>query len=132
MFYLRSTLSQKRPGRPSRRRFDFVPFVAAKFGIFDFFSDFLVIFQYSLALNVLIQLNIFLCSARDAMEFIQHYVPDADVLGEYDEQTVYEKLKNGQVLCKLINALESSQVVRKINTNNMAFKQMENIGKVLL
>jgi len=69
--------------------------------------------------------------ARDAMEFIQHYVPDADVLGEYDEQTVYEKLKNGQVLCKLINALESSQVVRKINTNNMAFKQMENIGNFL-
>merc|ERR1712013_487308 len=44
---------------------------------------------------------------------------------------VYEKLKNGQVLCKLINALESSQVVRKINTNNMAFKQMENIGNFL-
>ena len=27
--------------------------VAAKFGIFDFFSDFLVIFGYSLALKVL-------------------------------------------------------------------------------
>ena len=42
---LSSILRQKRPGRPS---------TPVKFGIFDFFvSDFLVIFGYSLALNVL-------------------------------------------------------------------------------
>ena len=52
---LRSILSQKRPGRPSRR---LRRNVAAKFGIFYFFSDFLVIFGYSLALKVLMFYNL--------------------------------------------------------------------------
>jgi len=68
--------------------------------------------------------------AKEAMEFIDHYVEDADVIGDYEESTVHAKLKNGQVLCKLINAMQPNSV-RKINTNNMAFKQMENIGNFL-
>ena len=45
--YMYRVLRLKQPGRSSRRHFD-----AAKFGIFDFFQLFLVIFGYSLALNV--------------------------------------------------------------------------------
>ena len=50
---LRSILSQKRPGRPSRRRFDFVETSPRSLGFSIFFSNFLVIFGYSPALNVL-------------------------------------------------------------------------------
>merc|ERR1712179_561095 len=40
------------------------------------------------------------------------------------------KQKNGQVLCQLMNGLVPGSI-KKINTNNMAFKQMENIGNFL-
>jgi len=41
-------------------------------------------------------------------------------------QSVHEWLKNGQVLCKLANTVRPG-IVRKINTMNAPFKQMENI-----
>merc|ERR1712059_107840 len=40
-------------------------------------------------------------------------------------------LKDGQVLCKLINSLSEKPLISKINTQTMAFKQMENIEKFL-
>jgi len=43
---------------------------------------------------------------------------------------VHELLKNGSVLCKLMNCLEGGSV-KKINESKMAFKQMENISKFL-
>ena len=61
------------------------------------------------------------------MEYITHFVPNADVIGAYDQDTIHMKLKNGQVLCQLMNGLVPGSI-KKINTNNMAFKQMENIG----
>jgi len=42
-----------------------------------------------------------------------------------------ECLKDGQVLCHLMNALNGSDVIKKINTQKMAFKQMENIEKFI-
>jgi len=46
------------------------------------------------------------------------------------EKDVHVPLKTGVILCHLINAIKPNSV-RKINTNNMAFKQMENIGNFL-
>ena len=67
-------------------------------------------------------------TAMEAMEFILHHVEDRDLLGAYDEQSVHDKLKDGQILCRLINALQPGSV-RKIHIDNMAFKKMENIGE---
>lgn len=50
-----------------------------------------------------------------------------DVSNEKDVSTA---LKNGVLLCHLINCIKPGSV-RKINENNMAFKQMENIGNFL-
>jgi len=41
-------------------------------------------------------------------------------------QSMHEWLKNGQVLCKLANTVRPG-IVKKINTMNAPFKQMENI-----
>jgi len=46
------------------------------------------------------------------------------------EKDVQVPLKNGVILCHLVNAIKPGSV-KKINTNNMAFKQMENIGNFL-
>jgi len=43
---------------------------------------------------------------------------------------VQTPLKNGVILCHLINIIRPGSV-KKINTNNMAFKQMENVGNFL-
>ncbi|KAL5255733.1 hypothetical protein ACHWQZ_G011078 [Mnemiopsis leidyi] len=40
-------------------------------------------------------------------------------------------LKDGQVLCKLLNTLNGEPLVKKINTQKMAFKQMENIEQFI-
>jgi len=42
----------------------------------------------------------------------------------------HNSLKDGVVLCKLINAISPGSV-RKVNETKMAFKQMENIGNFL-
>jgi len=46
------------------------------------------------------------------------------------KDAVHAWLKDGQVLCNLINIIQPGSI-RKINTNKMAFKQMENIGNFL-
>ena len=46
------------------------------------------------------------------------------------EKDVHTPLKNGVILCHLVNAIRKGSV-KRINTNNMAFKQMENIGNFL-
>lgn len=68
--------------------------------------------------------------AKEALDWIQSLVPELDLECSYEEDAVHAKLKDGQVLCKLINALAPGSVA-KINTNSMAFKQMENIGNFL-
>lgn len=67
--------------------------------------------------------------ALEAMEWIKEHLPDEDcVCQESDE--VHEKLKDGVILCKLINAIEPGSV-KKFNESKMAFKQMENISLFL-
>jgi len=69
--------------------------------------------------------------AKEALDWIKMYVPDADVdRVTYEEDEVHKLLKDGQILCQLINALQPGSVA-KVNTNKMAFKQMENIGNFL-
>jgi len=67
--------------------------------------------------------------ALEAMEWIQSYLPGEDVVCSASDD-VLEKLKDGQILCKLINVLQPGSVP-KINESKMAFKQMENIGSFL-
>lgn len=50
----------------------------------------------------------------------------ANVIGEAQEGTAAEWLHDGQILCKLANAIEPG-AVKKVNTNKMVFKQRENI-----
>jgi len=68
-------------------------------------------------------------TATDAMSFIRHHVPTFPEF-EASGKNVHENLKDGRVLCQLINALEPGSV-KKINESKMAFKQMENIGNFL-
>ncbi|XP_074648609.1 transgelin-2-like isoform X2 [Tubulanus polymorphus] len=46
-----------------------------------------------------------------------------------DPESMHEALKDGRILCKLMNCLDGGDI--KINASNMAFKRMENIGKFL-
>merc|ERR1719318_16727 len=45
-------------------------------------------------------------------------------------EQLHHALKDGQLLCKLINTLNPNSVP-KVNSGKMAFHQMENIGKFL-
>jgi hypothetical protein len=40
-------------------------------------------------------------------------------------------LKDGRVLCRLLNKLNGEDLIKKINTQKMAFKQMENIEQFI-
>merc|ERR1719215_1623340 len=40
-------------------------------------------------------------------------------------------LKDGKVLCRLLNTLNGEPLVKKINPQKMAFKQMENIEQFI-
>ncbi|UYV63832.1 TAGLN3 [Cordylochernes scorpioides] len=55
-----------------------------------------------------------------------------DINTSGDEDNVYETLKDGQILCRLINALQPGTISdKKINNTKMAFKCMENINLFL-
>jgi len=59
---------------------------------------------------------------------------DVKLAGEIVEvkkmDDVASLLKNGVILCHLINIIKPKSI-KKVNTNKMAFKQMENIGNFL-
>ena len=58
------------------------------------------------------------------------HVKDADLGSVNGAQSLQEKLKDGVILVKLINAIEPGSI-KKINEGTAAFKQMENIGNFI-
>jgi hypothetical protein len=61
---------------------------------------------------------------KQAREFVE------SMTGEKIGPNFHEGLKNGVLLCKLINKISPGKI-KKINTGNMPFLQMENIGSYL-
>ena len=70
------------------------------------------------------------------MRFIKYYVPDFDD-SEYSQDEVHAALKNGVVLCKLINAISPRNEVRinlgifKNGEQMLQKEELENIGKFI-
>ena len=70
------------------------------------------------------------------MRFIKYYVPDFDD-SEYNQYEVHAALKNGVVLCKLINAISPRNEVRinlgifKNGEQMLQKEELENIGKFI-
>lgn len=64
--------------------------------------------------------------AAECLEWIAAITgKDVDTSG--NAENFYEQLKNGVLLCEVINALKPGQI-KKIQTSSMAFKCMENIN----
>eukprot|EP00794_Sanderia_malayensis_P005249 gene5249-5913_t len=68
--------------------------------------------------------------AKQAMCWIEAVLGERLFAGDYSSEAVHEKLKDGVVLCKLINKIQPG-CVPKINSSKMAFKMMENIGNYI-
>ncbi|XP_066935109.1 myophilin-like [Clytia hemisphaerica] len=71
--------------------------------------------------------------ANEALDWIKQVVGDFScepVPKEKGESKFVEPLKDGIVLCKLMNKIKPGSI-SKINESKMAFKQMENISKFL-
>lgn len=68
-------------------------------------------------------------SAQEVLEWVKAVTnKDINTSGEMDN--FYETLKDGTLLCQLVNDLKAGSV-KKINTSTMAFKCMENINNFL-
>jgi len=65
-------------------------------------------------------------AAAECLNWIKE-VTGTDINTSGDADNFYETLKNGQILCALINSLKPGSV-KKIQTSAMAFKCMENIN----
>jgi len=76
--------------------------------------------------------------ANEALEWIGDVLRHGGVSGDVvskikevnDEKDIQLMLKDGAILCHLANSIKPGSV-KKINTGNMAFKQMENVGNFL-
>ncbi|XP_044269922.1 myophilin [Tribolium madens] len=67
--------------------------------------------------------------AHESLEWIMKLTGDnINTAGDMDN--FYEVLKDGQLLCKLVNCIKPS-IVKKVNSSQMAFKCMENINAFL-
>jgi len=65
-------------------------------------------------------------AAGEALHWIKEVLKE-DIDTDGSQDNFYEVLKNGQVLCRLMNTLKPGSV-KKIQTSAMAFKCMENIN----
>lgn len=64
--------------------------------------------------------------AQECLEWVREITGEAiNVSGDMDN--FYETLKDGVLLCKLVNTLKPG-TVKRINESKMAFKCMENIN----
>ena len=59
-----------------------------------------------------------------------HHLKNDDLEEIRGAEMLHEKLKDGIILCKLINALQPG-IIPKINESKQPFKQMENINNFL-
>jgi len=64
--------------------------------------------------------------AAECLEWINQIV-DENINTSGDADNFYETLKDGTILCQVINALKPGSI-KKIQTSKMAFKCMENIN----
>ncbi|XP_065071495.1 myophilin-like [Rhopilema esculentum] len=67
---------------------------------------------------------------REALQWIEAVLGERVFGGVQGSDAVHQKLKDGVILCKLINKIKPGSV-KKINDSKMAFKMMENIGNFL-
>ncbi|CAH0701095.1 unnamed protein product [Spodoptera exigua] len=67
--------------------------------------------------------------AQECLEWIQAIIGEpTNTSGDMDN--FYEVLKDGTILCKLVNDIQPN-IVKKVNVSKMAFKCMENINAFL-
>ena len=67
---------------------------------------------------------------KEALNWMEAVLGERLFPGVQGADAVHEKLKDGVILCKLINKIRPGSV-RNINQSKMAFKMMENIGNFL-
>uniref|UniRef100_A0A646QDX5 Transgelin n=1 Tax=Hemiscolopendra marginata TaxID=943146 RepID=A0A646QDX5_9MYRI len=67
--------------------------------------------------------------AAEVLEWVK-VITGEDINTSGEEHNFNETLKNGQLLCKLVNELKPGSV-KKIQTSSLAFKSMENISSFL-
>jgi len=68
--------------------------------------------------------------SEDAAEEVLYWIRDVlgeDICTDGSQDNFYEVLKDGQVLCRLMNKLKPNSI-KKIQASAMAFKCMENIN----
>lgn len=67
--------------------------------------------------------------AAQLLEWIQEITGEELSSLDGNQDNLYEQLKNGQLLCRLINGLQPDTIAEKrINQSKFAFKCMENIS----
>ncbi|RWS27246.1 calponin-like protein [Leptotrombidium deliense] len=70
-------------------------------------------------------------AASEILQWIQELTGE-NINTSGDRDNFHETLKNGQLLCRLINAIKPDSIAtNKIHTGSMAFKCMENISNFL-
>jgi len=67
--------------------------------------------------------------AREVLEWVKEVTGD-QINTSGDMDNFFEVLKDGTLLCKLVNEMKAGSV-KKVNTTTMAFKCMENINSFL-